>query len=319
MEPLVCKSCPNSGLAVFVALLFAIGVYISLAYSSATSSGTTITPTKQLSALLKMLLVHLTVLEAIEDTPWAWKSSVQHAMHISTTAAGPTSHLDLRCAFGWDFEQEFIFFLTAPAVGALLVSGCCYLGCLVRLSPFGNLASTVGTMAILGFYAFLPQALANLVTVFPCYNAEDGASWMAYSPQTECGHYKFITATTVLSIIGLICASLWLIAAGLYKNRAVIQASIKQDQVPQDSLAVLQQYGFLFRGYKPEYYMWEVWQLSRKCLVLVIAATTPPTIDFSTRIMILLVLVSGSCVLQVQFRPYAEGTLDLQTMDAVSQ
>ena len=149
-------------------------------------------------------------------------------------------------------------------------------------------------MAILGFYTFLPQALANLVTVFPCYNADGGTLRMAYSPETECRYYKFITATTVLSIVGLICVAFWLIAAGLYKNRVVIQASIKQDQIPQDSLAVLQQYGFLFRGYKPEYYMWEVWQLSRKCLVLVIAATTPPSINFSTRIVILLILVSGS-------------------------
>ena len=319
MEPLICKSCPNSGLAVFVALLFAIGVYAALAYSSATRSNTAITPTTQLSALLKMTLVHFTVLEAIQDTPWAWEGSVRHALHVPASAAGPTNHLNLQCVFGWGFEQQFIFFATAPIIGAALVVGCCYLGFVARLSPFGDLKSTIGTMAILGVYAFLPQALANLVTAFPCFDVEGGVSLMVYSPDTLCGHYKLITATAVLWIVGLVCFAGWLIVVGLYKNREGIQASIGSDQVPEDSLGVLQQYGFLFRGYKPEYYMWEVWQLSRKCMVLVIAATTPPTIDFSTRAMLLLTLLSCSPGLQIQFRPYAESSLDLQTMDVVSQ
>jgi hypothetical protein len=148
---------------------------------------------------------------------------------------------------------------------------------------------------------------------------EGGASIMAYSPGTECGEYKFITAAAVLWIVGLVCAAVWLIAVGLFKNKNAIQASIEQDRVSQGSLAVLQQYGFLFRGYKAEYYMWEVWQLSRKCLVLVVAATTPPTIDFSTRTMILLTVVSGSWGLQIQCRPHAESPLDLQLMDVISQ
>eukprot|EP00658_Telonema_sp_P-2_P022776 TRINITY_DN19116_c0_g1_i22.p2 TRINITY_DN19116_c0_g1~~TRINITY_DN19116_c0_g1_i22.p2 ORF type:complete len:233 (-),score=44.66 TRINITY_DN19116_c0_g1_i22:546-1244(-) len=85
---------------------------------------------------------------------------------------------------------------------------------------------------------------------------------------------------------------------------------------------VLQQYGFLYRGYKSAFYLWELWPFSRKCLVLVIIVATPPTFKLDTRMMLLVLLISSSLALQVYAKPYVQSSpasLNLHAMDVLTQ
>eukprot|EP00658_Telonema_sp_P-2_P022773 TRINITY_DN19116_c0_g1_i13.p1 TRINITY_DN19116_c0_g1~~TRINITY_DN19116_c0_g1_i13.p1 ORF type:complete len:289 (+),score=59.62 TRINITY_DN19116_c0_g1_i13:205-1071(+) len=189
------------------------GVYGLLAYSSATRTTTTITATVQLSALLKMLLVHFTVLQAVEHVEWAWKLSIRQALHVPTTAAGPLTRLRLECTFGWDFHQRFAFYLASPVCGTALVVVGCYVACLCGFS-LGSTRTTIGTMLVIGVYTFMPQAVSSLVTAFPCYVSEEGLRRMVYSPSSSCMEYAYVTATAVLGMFGLAAVAAWLIGYG---------------------------------------------------------------------------------------------------------
>eukprot|EP00656_Telonema_subtile_P033297 TRINITY_DN3680_c0_g1_i3.p1 TRINITY_DN3680_c0_g1~~TRINITY_DN3680_c0_g1_i3.p1 ORF type:complete len:1199 (+),score=280.13 TRINITY_DN3680_c0_g1_i3:65-3661(+) len=325
--PLVCDSCPSTALKVTLSTVLGLAVIAVGTYATvATISSVRAT---SILALLKIGLTHLTVLAAVTNTEWAWKDGVQNVLEVLTTASSPIGHVYLDCVMGWSFEQQFAFYTSLPVVASLVVVAGCVLACKAGFSRLGGIKQTISTVAIFLVYTFMPQTLANLVKAFPCYGSLSGPDMMVYDPTTECWEGKF-AAPALIGMLVLLLVAGWLLGFRAYQQRAGIQAITRATRELVTSTKDIQdldqldceQFGFLYRGYKSECYLWELVPFSLKCLVLMIATATPPTSDFSTRSLLLLLIITGSVCLQVHFRPYAKrpaGASNLQALDILTQ
>ena len=68
-------------------------------------------------------------------------------------------------------------------------------------------------------------------------------------------------------------------------------------------------FGFLYLGYEPQFYMWEIWVIFRKALVfmlIVLLSTQGPNFQMISALLLLLV----SILLQVKAQPYLNGFFD---------
>ena len=185
----------------------------------------------------------------------------------------------------------------------------------------GGFSSTILTMTIVGLYASAPSALANLLTAFPCYDGVD-ERMMVYDPQADCWSHHDVTALAAVGIVGMLGVISWFLVFRFITRREVVVEAMTDGNAAAHRKARVN-YGFLFLGYKPQYYYWELWVFARKCVVLAIVMLTPPTLDMAGRTALLQLFLVLSLVLQTHVRPYEEDRsprwVSIHLMEIVTQ
>jgi len=77
----------------------------------------------------------------------------------------------------------------------------------------------------------------------------------------------------------------------------------KIEQIAPQTFLVIKNLGFIYRGYRPEFYFWETIMFSRKFLLIFIGVFTEffPT---NTKPTMLIIILVGYIYLQIKFKPY---------------
>eukprot|EP00656_Telonema_subtile_P012107 TRINITY_DN16072_c0_g1_i2.p1 TRINITY_DN16072_c0_g1~~TRINITY_DN16072_c0_g1_i2.p1 ORF type:complete len:1178 (+),score=130.44 TRINITY_DN16072_c0_g1_i2:90-3623(+) len=301
MDPLICETCPNSGLSIPVEILVPLCIFAFSIYSAQRAYNPD--NLSEGSSLLKMLIVHFTILETVEHVSWAWKDSVRQVLHIPASTSGSISDFSLECLSQAGFASRFSVTLIFPFGLLLLLVPVAWLMSLTSWSPFGSFKCTVSTISILALYLFVPACIANMFSVFPCYHS-DGDSIMVYEPSSSCWHYPTLVGLACAAICILVATTVYQVGFGMVRHKESIQEMIGGVYEHDTHCSVYHRYGFLFQGYRPRMFFWEIQVLFRKCAVLIVATLTPPTYAMADRSLLLMVIILLSLIASTHYRPY---------------
>eukprot|EP00891_Asterochloris_glomerata_P003833 jgi/Astpho2/3833/Aster-x1177 len=168
------------------------------------------------------------------------------------------------------------------------------------------------TSMVVVLFFFYPDLSENVANVFACYpmqfgtysNGNNGEHTVFYWTQDTTqicfrGSHFWLTMTVGIPGALLICIGIPAGFAGiLYKNRDHL-----------NDPEIKKTYGFLYSGYKPQYYFWESVTLSRNLLLVVLVFVAPGMGVYIQAHLVLAVLVV-SLLVQGRLRPFSEPIID---------
>mmetsp|Transcript_19733 Transcript_19733/g.26007 ORF Transcript_19733/g.26007 Transcript_19733/m.26007 type:complete len:1690 (+) Transcript_19733:108-5177(+) len=165
---------------------------------------------------------------------------------------------------------------------------------------------TILTIVILLFMLY-PSIAKYVCQIFTCKELVDGRYFLQDALDTEC--YSPTHTTWELSlglpgvliyVVGIPCLGAYI----LYRQRSEL-----------DELHVKARYGFLYDGYKNDFFLWETWVMSRK-VILIIVTVFITVYGNNTVAVTGLVVVLISSLLQFLCRPFNEK--DLNALESAS-
>jgi len=152
-----------------------------------------------------------------------------------------------------------------------------------------------------------PNVSQYTIDVFTCRQLEEGRLFLAKDLDTECWTPEHTSWAFLVGLPGLICYTFGIPLIGYLALHGV------RHQL--SNLHVQLKYGFLYFGYRPKYYYWEIWVMVRKILLVFITvfvkAVGPLTEATSS-----MILVCFTLILHLHVMPY--DTDDLNSLESVS-
>ena len=188
--------------------------------------------------------VHATILTAIIDVDWAWKSDITAMLGPSTAPSGSVLEFDLGCAFGASLHEKVYFLLAYPAVAACITFT--FVVCLCKCSAsFKSIRTTLWLFASVGLYTFAPAFISDLFIAFPCYDGVE-EKMMVHDPTTKCLEYPSLVVLSVLGICIYSAASVYVLGYVFWKRKDIIQTPARHATDVVES--TYKAFGFLFHG-----------------------------------------------------------------------
>ena len=196
------------------------------------------------------LQVHATILSAIMDVMWGWKSEVSSIMEPSTAPAGSILEFDIMC-FGASFQAKVYFLLAYPVgIGCIMYTLAVILAKCSEHSEasFKSLGNTLRLFASVGMYTFGASIISDLFISFPCFDGADDQRMMVHDPTTKCyGHGVLM----VLSLVGMCfygAATAYVLGYSFWRQKDIIHHPGSHEESVVNS--TYQSFGFLFYGVK---------------------------------------------------------------------
>jgi len=172
------------------------------------------------------------------------------------------------------------------------------------LSSFDNFTTAI-TMS---FFLIYPSIVEMTLGLFNCKRIGvcDNDFYLVKDMSVECWtstHYSWVAMVGVPMLIGYIIGGPLLVFYLLYSSRSELLKPF--DQVNK---SVVRKYHFLFKGYEPQFYYWELIVLLRKLLMVLIAVFLQE--DFQTQSLTATLLCVVMVVIHGVACPYMTDTMD---------
>ncbi|CDW91246.1 UNKNOWN [Stylonychia lemnae] len=314
-----CSQCPNPALNFIRLFAISLGVIIFVILIIRSTLNTSKDPYLNTSIYLKILLNHLQLLSVTASLPFQWSEQILNFFSSTkdiATAQNQIFSIDCFLQIDKNDSSQLRIFYTKLLIIALLpflLSYICFQfwlvynsikkkGCLVD----GKFTSTLVILLFLAHPSIVQYSFFN----FKCVDVD---SQMRVYDDLEiiCWDnthriYSYLVALPSIIVWGMGIPFLALSILMKYQNRL-------------KNLAVREKYGFLYRGYKYQFYYWEIIIMYRKILITFVAVFVESNFGVVAQALIMLMILVWFLAINYQFKPFNTKALnELETVSLIT-